>query len=298
MPTEDWAATRATFHLWTQVVGKIRMARTPLINHWWNVPLYVTPRGLTTSLIPARAGRGFQIDFDLLDHALLIFDTDGARRGRPLTAEPVADFYAAVMGMLDELDLSTEIWTMPVEIVDAIPFETDKEHHGYDPVQIQRFWRALVESNRVFTLFRSRFVGKTSPVHFFWGGLDLAETRFSGRGAPPHPGGVPHCGPQVMIEAYSQEVSSCGYWPGPDGRGQYYSYAYPEPAGFSSATVSPPGSYDTALGEFVLPYDAVRDAADPDEVLLRFLQETYEAAAEAAAWDRERLERRWSGVTP
>jgi hypothetical protein len=288
----EWADSQATFHLWTQVVGKIRLALTPLISHWWNVPLYVTARGLTSSLMPHPSGRGLQIDFDLIDHRLVILATDGTSRSRPLTAEPVAEFYRAVTGLLDQLGLGTPIWTMPVEIPDAIPFEQDEQHASYDRQQIHQFWRVLVESQRVFEVFRSEFLGKTSPVHLFWGGLDLAETRFSGRAAPRYPHPVPNCGPHVMLEAYSREVSSCGYWPSPSGRGAYYSYAYPEPEGFRDASVLPAeASYDAELGEFVLPYDVVQAAADPDAVLLQFLRTTYEAAADLAGWDRQLLER-------
>lgn len=291
-PPRDWEATRATFHLWTQVIGKIRMACTPVISHWWNTPLYLTARGLTTSLIPYRAGRSFQIDLDLIDHQLVIETTDGLRRARALGPESVASFYAAVMAILDELDLSVEIWTMPVEIPGAIPFEQDHEHASYDAEQTQRFWRTVVESQRVFEIFRSRYLGKTSPVHLFWGALDLATSRFSGREAPLHPGGAPNCGPHVMHEAYSREVSSCGYWPGPDGSGTYYSYIYPEPAGFSDAVVAPPAAgYDSALGEFTLSYEVVRNSPDPDATLLEFLQSTYDAAANFAHWDRTLLER-------
>jgi hypothetical protein len=291
-PPEDWEATRATFHLWTQVIGKVRMACTPVISHWWNAPLYVTARGLTTSLVPYQTGRAFQIDLDLLDHRLLILTTDGAQRTHALRPQAVAEFYEAVMRLLGELDLLVDIWTMPVEIADAIPFEQDHEHASYDAEQVQRFWRTLVESQRVFELFRHRFLGKTSPVHLFWGALDLASSRFSGRQAPPHSGGAPHCGPQVMLEAYSREVSSSGYWPGSDGKGSYYSYIYPEPESFSNAAVlSPTATYNPDLGEFTLPYEAVRNAPDPDASLLQFLQSTYDAAANLANWDRTLLER-------
>jgi hypothetical protein len=290
-PPEDWADTRATFQLWTQVVGKVRLARTPLSNHWWNVPLYVTARGLTTSLMSHPTGGAFQIDFDLVDHELVVSTPDRVHR-RPLRPESVADFYRAVMDLLDDLGVGTEIWPMPVEIEGAIPFDKDDLHSSYDAAQISLFWSTLVEAQRVFEVFRGRFVGKVSPVHFFWGGIDLAVTRFSGRTAPPHPGGAPNCGPHVMREAYSHEVSSAGFWPGPDGRGAFYSYAYPEPAGYRDAPVAPAeAGFAPELGDFLLPYDAVHRAADPDAMVLEFLQSTYVAAAESAHWDRDSLER-------
>ena len=291
LPVSEWTESRDTLQLWLQIVGKIRMVRTPLMSHWWNVPLYVTARGLSTSLIPA-GGRGFQIDFDFVDHQLVVSTTDGAERTSPLAPRSVADFYAEVMSILDELGLPTRIWTMPVEIPDAIPFDQDHVHASYDAEQVERFWRALVEISRVFEQFRSEFLGKVSPVHLFWGALDLAVTRFSGRPAPPHPGGAPNCGPHVMREAYSHEVSSAGYWPGPDGEGVFYSYAYPEPPGYRDFAVRPDGAgwHDT-LAEFVLPYRDVRTAPDPDAVLLEFLHSTYVAAAETAHWSREELER-------
>ena len=230
LPVAQWVDTRDTLHLMTQVVGKVRLANTPLMSHWWNVVLYVSARGLTTGLIP-HGDTGFSIDFDFIDHQLIVTSTGGDRRALPLRPRPIADFYSDVTSMLDELGLSTEIWTMPVEIPESIPFDTDREHIAYDGDQAHRFWLALVQMNRVFEMFRSRFIGKVSPVHFFWGAIDLAVTRFSGRTAPKHPGGAPHCGPHVMWEAYSHEVSSAGYWPGPDGEGVFYSYAYPEPPG-------------------------------------------------------------------
>lgn len=291
-PPEDWADTRATFHLWTQVVGKIRLACTPVVNHWWNVPLYLTARGLTTSLMAHPTGRAFQVDFDLIDHELIVRTADGVQRWHPLRPQSVADFYHSVMTVLDDLGLSTRIWTMPVEIPDAVPFDRDDMHASYDAEQVNRFWLTLVEVQRVLELFRSGYVGKVSPVHFFWGAIDLAVTRFSGRPAPPHPGGAPHCGPHVMREAYSHEVSSCGFWPGPDGRGAFYSYCYPEPVGFRDAPVQPAvAAYDESLGEFLLPYDAVHRSADADATVLDFLQTTYVTAAECGAWDRAALER-------
>jgi hypothetical protein len=291
IPIAEWEATRDTLHLWTQIVGKVRMVNTPLMNHWWNIPFYVTERGLTTSLIPY-GHRGFEVTFDFTEHRLDIAATDGGRRTMTLEARSVASFYAEFMAHLDALDLSTPIWTMPVEIPDAVPFDTDEVHAAYEAARVRDFWRALVQMQRVFTRFRSRFIGKCSPVHLFWGALDLAVTRFSGQPAPLHPGGAPNCGPFVMHEAYSHEVSSAGYWPGGEGEGIFYSYAYPEPDGFRERPGGPAGAhYDEALGEFVLPYGLVRSAPDPDAILLHFLESTYAAAAETAGWDRAALER-------
>jgi hypothetical protein len=293
IPVSGWQDTRDTLHLYTQVVGKVRLANEPTLNHWWNIPLYVTARGLTTSLMSHRTGPAFQIDFDFLEHRLDVSTVTGRRRSLDLEARPVAEFYAATMSLLDELDVSTEIWPMPVEIPDAIAFADDEVHASYDADAVHRFWLALVEIDRVLKLFRARFVGKSSPVHLFWGALDIAMTRFSGRTAPPHPGGAPNCGPHVMWEAYSHEVSSCGYWPGPPGdEGVFYAYAYPEPPGYRDTPVTPGGArWDDELGEFILPYELVRTAPDPDAVLLEFLQSTYEAAAITADWDRDALER-------
>ena len=246
IPVAGWQATRDTLQLYTQVIGKVRLAHAPLSNHWWSTTLYVTSSGLTTSLIPHPTGPAFQIDFDFLVHRLEIATVDGAARSLPLEDRPVAEFYELVMSMLDDLGLTTSIWPMPVEIPDAIPFVDDRVHARYDRDAVQRFWLALVTMHRVFSVFGSRFVGKASPVHFFWGALDLAYTRFSGRPAPPHPGGAPNCGPHVMWEAYSHEVSSCGYWPGPPGEeGVFYAYAYPEPPGYRDSVVAPAGA---ALG--------------------------------------------------
>jgi hypothetical protein len=290
LPLDSWTDTRETLHRWTQIAGKIRMARTPLINHWWNTTLYVSARGLTTSLMPAGADQGFELVFDFLDHRFVIETTAGARRTVALRRRSVADFYAEVTTHLADLGLTTPIWTMPVEIPGATtPFDQDTEHASYEPAAAHAVWRLLVSSARVMTEFRAQFLGKCSPVHFFWGGFDLAVTRFSGRAAPPHPGGAPNCGPHVMLEAYSHEVSSAGYWPGGGGDGLFYSYAYPVPGDFSSA--APDVAYSDELGEFVLPYTDVRTAADPDATLLAFLQRTYEAAAERADWDRANLER-------
>jgi hypothetical protein len=292
LPVKEWAATRDTLQLWTQIVGKIRLAHSPLLNHWWNVPLYVTSRGLTTSLMWTEDERGFQIDFDFVAHQLQIDTSDGARRTIELAARPVADFYAEVGRRLQELDIEPMIWTMPVELEEAIRFEDDDVHASYEPQQVERFWQLLVTLTRVFNEFRTTFVGKSSPVHLFWGALDLATTRFSGRAAPPHPGGAPNCGPHVMHEAYSQEVSSAGYWPGGATEGVFYSYAYPEPDGYREVAVTPAEAhFDDELSEFVLPYEVVRNAADPPRALLSFLQSTYEAAADRGHWDRKQLER-------
>jgi hypothetical protein len=293
IPVAEWQDTRDTLHLYTQVVGKIRLARAPLVNHWWNTALHVTARGLTTSLMPHPTGPAFQIDFDFLEHRLDITTVDGAERSLALEDRPVAEFHDRVMSLLDELGVSTPIWPVPVEIPGAVRFTEDRVHASYDRDAARRFWLALVETQRVFDTFRARFVGKASPVHLFWGALDLAYTRFSGRPAPPHPGGAPNCGPHVMWEAYSHEVSSCGYWPGPPGEeGVFYAYAYPDPPGYRHTVVAPAGArWDDDLGEFVLPYELVRTAADPDALLLTFLESTYVAAATTARWDRDALER-------
>ena len=286
----DWQATRDTVHMWSQVVGKVRLATTPHLNHWWNVPLYVSSRGLTTSLMQVR-GRGFEIEFDFLDHVLLVGTTEGEERRLPLQAQTsVATFYEATMAALDELGVAVPLRPRPVEVTRAIPFDEDTEDRTYDGQVAQLFWRALVQSQRVFEIYRSRFVGKTSPVHFFWGAFDLATSRFSGRPAPQHPGGVPNCPDWVMQEAYSHEVSSCGFWPGGSEEGSFYAYAYPEPAGFPDFNVPEAAFYDAQLGEFILPYRSVRTAGDPDGLILDFLQATYEAAAVAGRWDRAALE--------
>jgi hypothetical protein len=289
----EWQDTCAALHLRTQVIGKIRLALAPLQNHWWNVTLYVTARGLTTSAMPYR-NRFIQIDFDFIGHRLLLRSSDGRREQIVLTEVSVADFYAEVMGRLRALGVEVRIWTMPCEIADAIPFDADHGHAAYDKNAVERFWRQLVDADRVFNRFRSRFLGKCSPVHFFWGSFDLAVTRFSGRPAPPMTRGAPNLGSWVMREAYSHEVSSCGFWPGNGGMGRaaFYAYAYPEPAGFAQAKVRPAGaSYNKELGEFVLSYDEVRAASDPDGMLLDFLQTSYEACADNAGWDRAALER-------
>lgn len=292
LPYEAWKDTYETLHMWTQIVGKIRLAQSPWCNHSWNTTLYVTARGLTTSPIPY-GGRTFQIDFDLLDHQLFIETSDDEVRMLTLRPRTVADFYQELFVKLAELGLDIKIHTTPNEVADAIPFEKDHVHASYDPEYVNRFWRALVQADRVFKEFRSHYTGKCSPVHFFWGSFDLAVTRFSGRTAPKHPGGVPNLPDWVAREAYSQEVSSCGFWPGGPTLPYpvFYSYAYPEPQGFSAAQLGPAGAvYDNNLREFILPYDEVRQAASPDAVLLEFLQNSYEAAANLGKWDRAVLE--------
>jgi hypothetical protein len=292
LPFEEWQPTAETLHMWTQVAGKIRLSLTPWINHSWHVTLYITPRGLTTSSIP-HGLHTFQIDFDFIDHELKIQKSDGARRVIKLEPQPVAQFYAALMEMLADLRLPVKIDPLPNEIPEPIRFDRDQEHRSYDTEYANRFWRVLLQCDRVFTKFRSRFCGKCSPVHFFWGSFDLAVTRFSGRPAPPHPGGVPHLPDTVTREAYAQEVSSLGFWPGNAANPTpiFYSYAYPEPPEFSRASVQPPAaSYSSELHEFTLPYDAVRAADSPDDVLLEFAQSTYDAASKLAHWDRSALE--------
>jgi len=294
LPLSAWSDTCDTLHLWTQVVGKVRLKLTPLVNHWWNVTLYVTSRGLTTSPIP-HGTRTFDIVFDFVDHRLLIETNDGGTETLPLRPMSVAEFYSEFMSRLRRLGIDVHIWTTPSEIENAVPFEQDRTHAQYDPVFAQRFWRALLQADRVMKAFRARFIGKVSPVHFFWGSFDLAVTRFSGRVAPPLTGTSPNVAAWVMREAYSHEVSSCGFWPGNGGYGRaaFYVYAYPEPPGYGDARLrTAEAFYDRGLGQFILPYDAVRESSDPDALLLGFLQETYAAAADRARWDRQALERR------
>ena len=292
LPTAAWRETYVTLHLWTQIIGKIRLVRSPWLNHSWHVALYVTARGLTTSPIPDGV-RTFQIDLDLIDHALRLSTSDGAQRQFALAGQSVASFYAAVMATLWETGIHIAIDEMPNELPEPIRFSEDKKHASYDPDAARCFLQILVNADRVFKQFRTGFLGKASPVHFFWGSFDLTVTRFSGRRAPRHPGGIPHLSDDVACEAYSHEESSAGFWPG-SGAIDYpafYSYAYPEPAGFRAVKVRPDAAFfSEALGEFILPYDAVRTAAAPDQVLLEFLQSTYEAAANAAKWDRDALE--------
>ena len=287
---DDWTATRDTLHMWTQIVGKIRLSRAPLVNHWWQVTLYVTPRGLTTSAIPHPAGL-LDIEFDFIDHRLNIRSSDGQTRQVALEPKTVADFHAETLGALRELGIPVDIQATPNEVDPAIPFAEDREHRSYDAEAAHLFWRQLLAADRVMHEFRSQFMGKVSPVHFFWGAMDLACTRFSGRTAPEHPGGAPNCGDWVMVEGYSHELSSCGFWPGGGEEGAFYAYAYPEPDGFADYRVGPPQAfYSKDNGQYLLPYEAVRTAASPESALLEFLNTTYQAAAELGRWDRSALE--------
>jgi Family of unknown function (DUF5996) len=292
LPTAQWRNCYATLQLWTQIVGKIRLSRSPWLNHSWHVALYVSGRGLTTSPIPDGA-RNFEIAFDFIDHVLRMSTSDGAERQFPLTGQSVASFYAATLAALAELGIDVTIDEMPNELPEPVRFSQDTIHASYDGDAVRRFFQILVNADRVFKRFRTAFLGKASPVHFFWGSFDLAVTRFSGRRAPRHPGGVPHLSDAVACEAYSHEVSSAGFWPGSGviDYPAFYSYAYPEPPGFRATKVKPDAAlFHDTVGEFILPYDAVRMAADPDEALFDFLQSTYEAAANAAKWDRAALE--------
>jgi hypothetical protein len=293
LPLDAWRDSYATLHLYSQIVGKTRLALAPMENHWWQVVLYVTSRGLTTSPMPVDR-RTVQVDFDFVDHQLVARTSDGASASFALEPRTVADFYDEYMNLLRGLGVEVKIWPVPVELAEVTPFPEDREHRSYDRDAVNRFWRVLVQSSRVMREFRGRFTGKASPVHFFWGGFDLAATRFSGRSAPPHPGGAPNVGDWVMREAYSQEVSSAGFWPGGGALNEpaFYSYAYPEPAGFADALVQPEAAYyDRAMGEFILPYESVRLAPSPERALMAFLQSSYEAAANLAKWDRSALER-------
>ena len=290
LPQAAWSDTCATLQLWMQIVGKVRMALVPAINQCWNVTLYPTVRGVTTSIMP-HGGRMLQIDFDFIDHILLIETSDGGRATVPLKPMTVAAFYRQVMDALDGLGTPVHIWPMPAEVAQPIAFDQDNTHQAYDPEYAQRFWRVLLQATRVITIFRARFTGKVSPIHLFWGALDLACTRFSGRTAPEHPS-MPGLPDRVTRDAYSHEVSSCGFWPGAPGIEPFlYSYAYPEPRGYREYAISPAqASFNEPMGEFVLPYEELRRSADPDAMLLDFLQSTYEAAANCARWDRAALE--------
>jgi len=287
-----WKDTLETLHLWAQIVGKVRLAQSPWINHSWHATLYVTGRGLTTGLVP-HGTRLFEIELDLLDHGLHVRTVDGPGRYVPLAPRSVASFYDELMTTLEDLGVPVHVHGAPNEVIEPIPFAEDETHAAYDPDAVVRFWRALAQSHRVFTWFRAGFGGKVSPVHLFWGSFDLAVTRFSGREAPLHPGGIPNLPDRVTREAYSHEVSSAGFWAGNEmvPYAAYYSYAYPSPAGFEAAPVEPAeATWSAELGEYLLPYEAVRSAADPDAVLRRFLESTYEAAAGLGRWDRRSLE--------
>ncbi len=291
LPYPLWRDTAATLHLWTQIVGKVRLRLTPWVNHGWQVPFYVTARGLGTSPIPA-GNEILEIEFDFIGHRLLARTSRGEERTFPLAPQTVAAFHHRVIELLHGLGIAVTINETPNEVPNPIRFSLDRTHAAYDGAAAHRFWRVLLQADRVFKLFRSGFLGKASPVHFFWGSFDLAISRFSGRAAPLHPGGVPGLPDAVTREAYSHEVSSAGFWPGNEAfpRAAFYAYAYPEPAGFRDRLMPLGAHFDRALGEFILPYDAVRAAADPDALLLDFLSATYAAAAEAGHWDRAALE--------
>jgi hypothetical protein len=300
IPFEPWKESCATLHLWLQIVGKYRLRRAPWISHGWHATFYVTSRGLTTSLIPVDS-LGVQFDFDVVSHQLIGTVSDGSRGGFPLEPMTVADFYARFLALTDELGVRTRISTMPNEVPDAVPFERDMAHASYDADAVHRFWQALVQIDRVLKYFRTGFLGKASPVHLFWGSFDLAVTRFSGRRAPKHPGGVPGLPDSVTRDAYSHEVSSAGFWPGggPVDYPAFYSYAYPAPAGFSTQPVAPcEAFFDAKAGEFLLTYSVVRNANDPEQALLGFLDSTYDAAARLANWDRAALECPRGGMLP
>jgi hypothetical protein len=292
IPYESWKESCTTLHLWTQIVGKYRLRRAPWINHGWHATFYVTARGLTTSLIPV-GSRGVEFDFDFVSHELIGAVTDGSRRAFALEPMAVAEFYERFLALTDELGVQTKINRTPNEVADAVPFERDVTHRSYDAEAVTRFWRTLVQIDRVLKYFRTGYRGKVSPVHLFWGSFDLAVTRFSGRVAPEHPGGIPGLPDAVTREAYSHEVSSAGFWPGggPVEYAAFYSYAYPTPEGFSAQQVAPRGAFfDAKAGEFILPYSVVRNAPDPDQALLSFLDTTYDAAARLAHWDQSALE--------
>lgn len=286
-----WRTTAATLQLWTQVIGKVRLSLTPWVNHSWQVPLYVTARGLGTGPVPF-GGEIFEVEFDLIGHELRIRSSQGAEQALALEPRSVADFYSRVLELLQGIGVTVSINELPNEVADPVAFSADYAHADYDAQAAHRFWRALLQADRLFKEFRSGFIGKVSPVHFFWGSFDLAVTRFSGRPAPCHPGGVPGLPDAVVREAYSHEVSSAGFWPGNDSfpRAAFYSYAYPEPNGFRNRPITDGAYYEAALGEFILPYERVRAAADPDALILEFLATTFAAAAESGGWDRAALE--------
>jgi hypothetical protein len=293
LPLNEWQPTYDTLHLWTQIVGKTRLALAPMQNHWWQVVLYLTSRGLGTSPIPF-GERTFEVDFDFVDHRLVVRADDGATRTMALAPRSVADFYREYLALLGELGIEVKLYPRPSEMTTVVPFPEDREHASYDPDAAQRCWRALAQADRVLKEFRGRFIGKCSPSHFWWGSFDLSCTRFSGRPAPPHPGGIPNCPDYVTLEAYSHECISAGWWPGggPLEEAAFYAYAYPEPAGCGDAAIRPRGAYyHQVMHEWILPYDLVRQASDPDTMVLDFLQSTYEIAAELGHWDRAALER-------
>ena len=291
LPWTEWKATLDTLHMWLQAAGKVRMALAAPQNHWWHTTLYVTSRGLTTSPIPFEE-REFQVDFDFIDHRVEVSDTEGRRFAMTLEPRSVATFYRDFMAGLHGLGIEVRIWTMPVEVADPIPFEQDEQHNAYDPTHANLFWRALLEADRVLKEFQTGFVGKVSPVHLFWGGLDLATSRYSGRPAPLHPGGIPNTADWVNEEAYSREEFASGWWASTDPPGPaFYSYTYPEPDGLNASPIRPSEAFfDTRLDEFALTWDSVRASADPDAAVLAFLQSTYEAGADLAGWDRAQLE--------
>jgi len=299
LPLADWRATYATLHMWSQIIGKTRLALAPMENHWWQVALYVTARGLTTSAMP-HGDDGVEVQLDFVSHRLLIQKSDGLELSFPLVSMSVAEFFKRYMHALHELGIDPGIYASPVEVVTAIPFAQDEEHATYKPEAAQQCWLIFLNTQRVMKTFRGAFTGKQSPVHFFWGSFDLACTRFSGRRAPRHPGGAPHCPDWVMVEAYSHECSSCGFWPGDEtSPPSFYAYAYPEPSGYSAHGVLPGGAhYDTTAREFLLPYETLCMAPNPDELLLQFFQTTYEAAADLGRWDRTALDRVAPGNAP
>ena len=294
LPLAEWNDTRETLHRWTQIVGKTRLSLTPLVNHWWNSTLYVSARGLTTGTIHS-GDIALEIEMNLVDHTLEIRSSKWQTIRLPLVAQSVADFYREYVDSLRTLGVELHISASPNEVEDATPFAEDRKHCSYDPEHANRFWRILSESDRVFRIFRARFVGKASPSHFFWGAMDLAVTRFSGRRAPRHPGGAPHCPDYVQTEGYSHELTSAGFWAGTPGmldEPAYYAYAYPAPAGYADERVAPESAYySKEIGEFIMPYETVRLSAAPDDTLLEFLQSTYEAGAKLLKWDRASLER-------
>ena len=293
LPLGEWRPTYDTLHLWSQIVGKTRLALAPMQNHWWQVALWVTSRGLGGPPLPC-GDLTLDVDFDFLDHQLVVRTSDGATRSLPLAPRTVADFYGEYLALLRALDIDVKIRPVPAEMETVVPFTEDRTHASYDPDAAQRCWRALAQADRVLRAFRGRFLGKCSPVHFWWGGFDLSCTRFNGRIAPRHPGGIPNLPDWITREAYSHECISAGWWPGGGAleEAAFYAYAYPEPAGLPEARVLPAKAYyHPQLREFILPYDAVRQAPDPDAALLEFLQNTYGAAADLARWDRAALER-------